>query len=178
MGAGQERWLDDGLALSKAKWNVIAQQTLMAPAGSNRRKGLAHWTDGWDGYPAARARLMTSIAARKPGNPVVIGGDVHASYVANLHAQPGHGDSPVSAAEFCGTSITSQGPDAKHVQALLDANPHFRFGEGSKRGYVLVNAGRDKLEATYRVVETVKSRESEISTLASFTVEDGKAGVA
>lgn len=177
LGAEQERWLDDGLAHSKAKWNVIAQQTLMAPAASNSGKGLVHWTDGWDGYPAARARLMASIAARKPANPVVISGDVHASYVANLHAQPERGDSPVIATEFCGASITSQGPDAKHVQNLLNANPHVRFGNGSMRGYVLVNASRDKLETAYRVVDTVKRKDMKLSTLASFTVESGKAGV-
>jgi alkaline phosphatase D len=177
LGAEQERWLDAGFAASKAKWNVIAQQTLMAPAGTERGNGIVHWTDGWDGYPAARARLMDSIAARKPANPVVISGDVHASYVANLHAQPGRGESPVIATEFCGTSITSQGPDAKRVQALLDVNPHIRFGEGTRRGYVLVNAGRDKLVADYRVVETVKVKAAKVSTLASFTVESGKAGV-
>lgn len=177
LGAEQERWLDEGLAQSKAKWNVIAQQTLMAPAGRMGPKGRVHWTDGWDGYPAARQRLMDSLAARKPANPVVISGDVHASYVANLRAQPERGDSPVVAAEFCGTSITSQGPDAKRVQALLDANPDVRFGEGSKRGYVLVNAKQDRMVVDYRVVETVKVKDAKISTLASFTVTGGKAGI-
>ena len=157
---------------------MIAQQTLMAPAGTTRRKAIVHWTDGWDGYPAARARLMDSIAARKPANPVVISGDVHASYAANLHARPERGDSPVIATEFCGTSITSQGPDARSMQALLDVNPHIRFGEGTKRGYVLVNAGRDWMVADYRVVETVKIKNAKVSTLASFTVESGKAGIA
>jgi alkaline phosphatase D len=178
LGPEQERWLDEGFAQSKAKWNVIAQQTLMAPAGRMGPKGLVHWTDGWDGYPAARQRLMDSIVAHKPANPVVISGDVHASYVANLRAQSSRGDSPVVAAEFCGTSITSQGPDAKRVQSLVDANPDVRFGEGSKRGYVLVNARRDRMVADYRVVDTVKTKDAGIATLASFTVEAGKAGLA
>src|ERR1041385_3184304 len=58
IGMTQEAWLFDGLARSKARWNVIANDVLMArlhqknPAGED-----AYWTDGWDGYPPSRARL-------------------------------------------------------------------------------------------------------------------------
>ena len=46
----------DGLGRSTARWNVIAQQTLMAQRSSIASPGRARqfWTDGWDGYPAAR----------------------------------------------------------------------------------------------------------------------------
>ena len=39
LGAAQERWLDEGLAQSRARWNLIAQQTLFAPAGRIARPG-------------------------------------------------------------------------------------------------------------------------------------------
>ena len=66
------------------------------------------WTDGWDGYPEARRRLLEAVAARGPANPVVIGGDVHAHWVADLKPDFDDPRSPVVASEFCGTSITSR----------------------------------------------------------------------
>jgi alkaline phosphatase D len=177
LGADQVRWLDEGLAASKARWNVLAQQTLFVPAGAPRDGVLKHWTDGWDGYPAARERLLRSIVERKPANPVIIGGDVHAMYAADVHARPGDNASPVVATELCGTSVTSQGPSRKSVDNILSANPHIRYGNGSDRGYVLVDIREHKLEAKLRGVASVKVQDSPISTVASFEVASGAPGV-
>ena len=178
LGAAQERWLGDGLAASRSQWNLVVQQTLMAPAGRGDGKGVRHWTDGWDGYPRARERFLDALVASGAANPVVLGGDVHANYVANLHARPGDAASPVVAAEFCGTSISAQGPSARSVAALREANPHIRFADGSRRGYGLFDLRRDRLEARLRVVETVKLSNAAVSTAATFTVDAGRPGVA
>ncbi len=69
LGAAQERWLDEGLAASRARWNVIAQQTLMAQLDRKPGEGQSFWTDGWDGYPKARERLLSTIAGRARGEP-------------------------------------------------------------------------------------------------------------
>jgi alkaline phosphatase D len=177
LGAAQERWLDREFAQSEARWNLIVQQTLMAPAGQPTAKGLQHWTDGWDGYPWARARLLDSLSRSGATNPVVLGGDVHANYVANIHARPDEAGSPVIAAEFCGTSISALGPDPKRVMAIRDANPHIRYADGSRRGYVVLDFGRDRLEARLRVVDTVKRADAGISTAAAFTVAAGRPGL-
>jgi alkaline phosphatase D len=177
LGTAQEQWLDSALAQSKARWNVVVQQTLMAPAGRDTDKGRQHWTDGWDGYPWARARLLDSLAASKASNPVVLGGDVHANYVCDLHRDPAKPESPIVASEFCGTSITSQGPDTKRTAAVRSANPHIHFADGTRRGYVLVEFGREAALAKLRVVETVKKPDAGISTFASFAVEAGKPGI-
>jgi len=176
LGDAQERWLDEGLEQSRARWNLIAQQSLFAPAGRLAAKGVVHWTDGWDGYPAARERLMKSLAQRRASNPLVIGGDVHATYVANLRAQPERPGSPVIATEFCGTSITSQGPNVKMFQAILDANPDIVYGNSAARGYVVLELTRGRAEVRLRGVETVKQADAGISTVASFGVEDGRPG--
>jgi alkaline phosphatase D len=89
----------------------------------------AFWTDGWDGYPAARTRLLTDIADVKPPNPLVISGDVHSAWVSDLKPEFDNAKSAVVAIEFCGTSITSQGPSAKQVQVFLDENPHETSGQ-------------------------------------------------
>jgi alkaline phosphatase D len=177
LGAAQERWLDEGLAQSRARWNVVAQQTLLAPAGRPGETGLVHWTDGWDGYPGARERLMKSLARREVSNPLVISGDVHATYAANLRAQPRRPDSPIVATELCGTSISSQGPSAKTTQGILEANPDVVYGNNDTRGYVVLELTRSRAQARLRGVETVKRPDAAISTVASFAVEDGRAGI-
>src|SRR6185295_1190369 len=109
LGAAQEQWLDGALGGSRARWNLLAQQTLMAQL--DRKPGAARefWTDGWDGYPAARQRLLGAIQSRKLPNPVVLGGDVHMHWAADLRPDFDDPKSPVVASEFCGTSVTSQG---------------------------------------------------------------------
>lgn len=176
LGREQERWLGAELAKSGAAWDVIVQQTLMAPAGRPSEKGLLHWTDGWDGYPEARARLLRAIAHPRVRNAVVLGGDVHANYVADLHLDPERPETPVVATEFCGTSITSQGIRADIVKQIAGANPHIRFAESTRRGYVVLDFTRERAEARLRVVGTVKEKDSPVSTRATFTVEDGRPG--
>jgi alkaline phosphatase D len=177
LGAAQERWLDEGLSQSKALWNVIAQQTLFAPASSKGDKGVRYWTDGWDGYPAARERLLKSIVERRASNPVVLSGDVHACYAADLHAQPDRPDSPVVATELCGTSITSQGPSERTVLGIVENNPHIRYANPYARGYSWVELRRDRMDGRLRAVETVKRPDAAISTAAEATWQEGKPGL-
>jgi len=177
LGADQERWLDESFAASKSRWNIVVQQTLMAPAGHPGKDGIQHWTDGWDGYPLARAKLLDSLAKSGAANPVVLGGDVHTNYVANLHARPEDPGSPVLAAEFCGTSISAAGSGAKLVAAVRDANPHIKFADGSKRGYALLEFSRDRLETRLRVVDSVKQPDAGVATAATFNVRAGRPGI-
>ncbi len=176
LGAEQEAWLASGLAGAKSGWNLIAQQTLMAQAGRRTSAGRRVWTDGWDGYPAARRRLLEAVAARRPSNPVVIGGDVHAHWVADLKPDFDDPRSPVVASEFCGTSITAQGPSQKSVEAALAENPHLKYGRGDKRGYVRVEIKANLLTADLRAMESVQTADAACDTLASFVVEDGRPG--
>lgn len=177
LGGKQEEWLGAALASSRTRWNVLVQQTLVAPAGQETAQGPRHWTDGWDGYPGARDRLLQSIVRSGARNPVVLGGDLHANFVANLHARPDEPSSPVVAAEFCGTSISAAGPSAARVRAIREANPHIVHADGSRRGYVLLEFEMRRLEAKLRVVDTVARADAGISTAAAFTVKAGQPGI-
>ncbi|MFC4930923.1 alkaline phosphatase D family protein [Massilia sp. GCM10023247] len=42
------------------------------------------WTDGWDGYPLARRRLLDALVKSGAGNPLVLAGDVHTFYASEL----------------------------------------------------------------------------------------------
>jgi len=177
LGEVQDRWLESGLDRSAARWNVIGQQTLMAQLDSKPGAGQRFWTDGWDGYPAARRRLLDYLGARKPANPVVIGGDVHMFWVTDLKPDFDDARSPVVASEIVGTSISSQnGRKQEDVDAIVADNAHVRFGNPTRRGYVRVEVTPQRLRADLRAMRSVTQPRAEADTLASFVVEDGRAG--
>jgi alkaline phosphatase D len=177
LGEQQERWLHEGLDRSTARWNIIAQQTLMAQLDRKPGPGQSFWTDGWDGYPAARRRLLDYLGQRKPANPIVLGGDVHSFWVTDLKPDFDDPRSPVVATEFVGTSITSQFRRRQtELDAVLADNPHVRFGNGTRRGYVRVEITRERLLADLRTVSSVTRQRADVDTLMRFVVEDGRPG--
>jgi alkaline phosphatase D len=176
LGRAQERWLEAALAGSPARWNLLAQQTRMARFDQLPGPGRSAWTDGWDGYPAARRRLLEFVATRRVANPVVIGGDVHSFHVGDLKPDFDNAASPVVASEFVGTSITSQSWPHERQQALLPDNPHIKFADSRYRGYVRVELAPGLLRADLRAMQSVQTADAPCSTLASFVVEDGKPG--
>jgi alkaline phosphatase D len=60
--------------------------------------------DGWDGYPAARARIDAILGGLSGGNPIVVSGDSHAFWLNELRAAPG---GPRLAVEFGVSAVTS-----------------------------------------------------------------------
>lgn len=176
LGNEQEAWLESGFAGARGAWNIIAQQTLMAQLDRKAGEGKHVWTDGWDGYPAARRRMLDAMVEQRLKNPIVIGGDVHSYWVADLKTDFDDPRASVLASEFCGTSITSQGPSQKSVDTWLAENSHIRYGRGERRGYVRIDIRTKQLKADLRAMETVKKQESACNTLASFIVEDGRPG--
>ncbi len=183
LGAAQERWIADGLAQDgrdrRTRWTIVAQQTLFSPRhyGGNPATEPVP-TDTWDGYPAARRRLLSAIDAGAPRNTVFVGGDIHQNYVCDVHAQ-GATEGPVLATEFCGTSITSlSGATPARLAALQQRNPQIVFANAEKRGYGLVDLTPRGWETRLRAVDRIDDPDSGVSTLATFAVEDGRPGIA
>lgn len=176
LGGAQERWLLDGLARSSARWNVIAQQQLMAQLRQKRDGRTVYWSEGWDGYPATRARLMRVLADRQPANAVVLGGDIHSFWAADLKADFDDARAPVVATEFVGTSVTSRGIAEDAVRPILPDNPHVRFFDSSRRGYARCEVTPALWRTDFVAVEHVRAADAPASVLASFVVENGRAG--
>jgi alkaline phosphatase D len=176
LGAPQERWLVGQLSRSPAKWKVIGQQMLMAQLDQKAGDGKAWWSDGWDGYPAARRRLLTQIADRKIANVVVIGGDLHSFWVTDLKRDFDDLSSPVVATEFVGTSVTSAGPDYDQFRAFLPENPHIKFFDSRPRGYGLVEVTQAQWRTELRTVSTVTEPDATVATLRSYVVESDVPG--
>ncbi|MBI3919753.1 MAG: alkaline phosphatase D family protein [Betaproteobacteria bacterium] len=176
LGPEQEQWLFEGLAQSGARWNVIAQQTLMAQVDRKPGEGQSFWTDGWDGYPLSRKRLLTHIAEQRVANPIVIGGDVHMSVVADLKTDFDDAQAPVVATEIVGTSISSQGQPLKLVESWKDDNPHVKYANPTRRGYTVLELSVRRALAHLRTLDDVKEPQSRIRTLVHYAVEDGRPG--
>jgi alkaline phosphatase D len=180
LGLQQEAWLYDELQHSQARWNIIAQDVLMAPfleAQPAPEHGFGYATDRWDGYPAARQRLMQHIHQAQPANPVVISGDIHSFWANDLHLDPRDTGSPLVAHEFVGTSITSRGPDYASLMRGMADNPHIRFCDSRQRGYMLLEIEQAKLTAHFRTVSDVMDPQASLATLRSFVIENGALGL-
>ncbi len=173
LGAEQEAWLGDELAGSDATWNVLAQQTVMTrlvvPVPGSEGLNL----DQWDGYPAARRRLVDML--REVDNPVVISGDIHASVVGVVTDDP---DDPTTAPvvpELVGTALSSGFPTglANAVRAVTGPSPNVLYTELRRRGYVVCRVTPDALEAAFRYVSTVAAPEADIATGETWMVGAG-----
>ncbi|MDX2106132.1 MAG: alkaline phosphatase D family protein [Candidatus Melainabacteria bacterium] len=173
LGWEQEKWLSKSLKDSHATWDVIAQQTLMA---QSKRNGGKFWTDGWDGYPASRRRLLEAVSNRPVADTLVIGGDIHSYAVADLKLDFDKPNSKTVATEVCGTSISSEGPPPEDVNAFLKNNPHIKFASRDYRGYVRVTLNKNKADVSLRAIESEKIANSKIKDLANFTVQKGRPG--
>lgn len=189
-GADQEAWLISGLQRSQACWNVIAQQVMMAAvdfgpgvarvdprlAGNDVRN-----VDAWDGYVAARNRLLGGVANHGIDNLVVLSGDVHSSWVADLKADFADPQSPVVGSEFVATSITSDFP-AGFISVVYGAlkdpkNAHIKYFDGVSHGYVRCEVTPEQWRSDYRAVDTVLMPRATIRTLKSFLINNGEPGV-
>jgi alkaline phosphatase D len=177
LGAEQEKWLFGGFKQSDTAWNIVAQEQLVAQLRRRNRDGaLGYWTDGWDGYPAARQRMLDAVCATKAANPVFIGGDIHSFWVTDLKADFGNPSSTAVATEFVGTSVTSDPPPFNVLLRLLPENPHVRYFESRHRGYVSVDLFRERMEARLQIISDRHDPRATISTLKRFVVESGKVG--
>lgn len=181
LGHAQETWLRGAMERSRelgSKWNFVCQQTGFTPRNYKKGRGHGFSRDGWDGYWQARDRLIGDIAKTQVHNPVIIGGDIHQNWVANVHKDPYDVRSPVVASEFCGTSITSRsGVPAEKTAELISANPHCVFNDAQHRGYGVVEVTLDATTVWLRALHDPESQDSGIYTLATYAVEPGRPGI-
>jgi alkaline phosphatase D len=177
LGFEQEKWLFDGFRRERARWNLFAQDLLVAdilqPLKNNA--GWGHWTDAWDGWPATRTRMLRAMQQSKLQNAVFFGGDIHSFWATDLKLDARRETSPVIATEFVGSSITSTSTPPFDFADIEPHNPHVKFYDRTKRGYVAVDVTRNQVETRFQAVDA-KNAAADVSTLARFHVENGRAG--
>ena len=203
LGKEQEQWLRDGLKRStskKTRWQVIAQQVVMgemvvpqeaknwlgSDASESVRKelnvalaaaraGLPYNVDSWDGFPAARKRLLED-AANANANLVVLAGDSHNAWANNLSV----GSTPTGV-EFATHSVTSPGfenylpmvsPDAM-AAALRSTNPQLAYVDTSRRGYTSILLSPQAATGQFHFLKTIRERSTELADTHRMTAAFG-----
>jgi alkaline phosphatase D len=196
LGSEQQDWLADRLRSSTAKWKFVGQGVMLAqlkilPATNSAGGGRFINPDQWDGYQPARDRLFDVLKGSgglpPVANVVVLTGDAHSSWAADLTEDPNNGDlasggydastgAGSRAVEFVDTSVTSPSfydTFGLAASSLRTINPHFKYIDLSRRGYMLVDADATRVVSEWWYVDTVTSPSSGQSFGAAFQVQDG-----
>ncbi len=204
LGAEQENWLFGGFAASTkagTRWQVCAQQVIMGTiftppetrdwfggaqpdyirrrvdAGQLAAKaGLPLNLDAWDGYPAARSRLLAA-AQRADADLVTLTGDTHNAWALDLAE-----DGRPAGIEIAGQSVTSPGyesyikgvTDEARVAALRRSSPQLKWANTQDRGYVTMQLTRDRVTANWHNVETIRTRTPGLKATHSMTAARGR----
>jgi alkaline phosphatase D len=195
LGDAQEAWLVNRLRTTPAQWKLLGQGVMFAQLkapGSNQATDPGLYfinSDQWDGYEPARNRIFAGIQgdASNPqvNNVVVLTGDIHSSWAADLHPNPynpalydkttGAGSLAV---EFVGTSVSSPGIDTDTTGAVAGAikfyNPHFKYVQLTRRGYLLMDVNRDRVVGEWWYVDTVASPSNVETFATAFEVRTGE----
>ena len=193
LGAAQETWLAEGLKRSRSVgivWQVLVQQVLVGqlrtppsvasaitvdmPGWLRQRimagvmasaNGLPANMDAWDGYPAARERLLQG-ALEADANLVVLTGDTHNGWAFELDK---NGDA--AGVEFGVPGVSSPGlenslrtiPPADFARDAVATNDQLVWADTSQRGYMQVELTPTRATTEMRFVETIKSRSTRLA---------------
>jgi alkaline phosphatase D len=182
LGAEQRDWLLEDLATTKARWNILAQQTGFTPFNRQTTLTTRNFSgngDSWDGYVAERQRILDWMVEQRTSNPVVLTGDTHQNWVRDVPPDFRSFDGEPVATELMCTSISTNGDQRPFSTRFADDpfNPHVLFRD-NHRGYVRCTLTPDQWLSEFRTVEKVEQPTSPASTLASFVIENGRAGAA
>ena len=173
LGAAQERWIDAQLRASRARWNLLAQGVVFTQVDEDPGPREMHWNDSWAGYPAARERLLRSMATSGAQRPVMLGGDIHAFIAADQRL-----GEPIVASELVTTSISSGPPPRKVIEAYNREKGHVHFADGDRRGYLWLELSAARLEARMLGFDSVREATAPPPrTLAAFTIEADRPGL-
>lgn len=165
LGAEQEAWLGEQLAATDARWNAIAQQTVMTATPIPVGDAYVYNFDQWDGYVAARNRLLRQLVDHEVSNPMVLSGDIHLAAAGGVRLDYEDPDAPDIANEVVTTSISSRFDDAllDLFDAAFDEATWARYGNARARGYARITVTDEAWTTDFRVVD-VKVLDAAVTT--------------
>jgi alkaline phosphatase D len=202
LGSEQESWLAHALKANvrSTAWQIVGTGTIIGrtlmpadavdwlrPDANERvvnsykdcirssKLGLPMWMDRWDGYPAARSRLLKAAQAAD-ADLVMLAGDSHNAWAYALVE-----DGRPAGVEFAGHSITSGGiegamaADPKVVaQGFVAANPELKWADTSRRGYMMLDITPQRVTGEWLFMLTIKARNTAIAGSHRMHVERGR----
>jgi alkaline phosphatase D len=180
LGSEQEKWLFDSLGSSRARWTVLGQQVpmMMQDFGKSTPNGRFNM-DKWDGYVAARNRVFDTLRGHAALNAIVLSGDVHAHWGADLKLDFANPDSRTVGVELTNSSITSggDGSDVREAWPVIrNDNPHIKY-HSNRRGYIACTVTPSTWRAEFKILDKVTEPGHPARTGGTLTVEAGRAGV-
>lgn len=202
LGSVQESWLSHALKANarQAGWQMIGMGTIMgrtmmpgdaagwlrSDAAPNRLEafrngiraanaGLPMWMDRWDGYPAARSRLL-SAAQQADADLVMLSGDSHNAWAFALSE-----DGRPAGVEFAGQSVTSNGMEssvaadpATVAKSFVAANPELAWADTSRRGYMMIDVRPERVSGEWLFMRTIRERSTALSGTHRMQAERGR----
>jgi alkaline phosphatase D len=198
LGVPQRDWAIQTVTASTATWKVIASPLVVAQMAldltdqmqlpDNFRKRFYFKTDQWDGFRSERQALLEACAA--VDNLVVLSGDLHGFYAAELYADFDAPSAEPIAVEYAVSAISAPTVDAQlnavikdnlflEALGLLDlvpefdanvlaTNPHIRYAESTKNGLAIVEISDSRIDVRFVAVSDVTSPTGRVSEEVAF----------
>ncbi|MES1929417.1 alkaline phosphatase [Salinisphaera dokdonensis CL-ES53] len=200
LGFEQEAWLNGELARSTAQWKLLGQQVMFMPLRLGLPRlldlnllpaldekltlltngGVAINVDQWDGYPAARDRIIDQLRIQGLDDVVVLAGDIHTSWAQDVTEDPNNPAvyNPLTgegsrAVEFVCPSVTSSGlPELQPARdSIRVLNPHMKYVDLENHGYVLLDITSERLQGEFWYVNTIAERDAGERFATSFVTQ-------
>jgi alkaline phosphatase D len=189
LGEPQEAWFFAELDRSQrrgTRWRLIGQQVMFGQLVNVLAPGGCIFNpDQWDGYAAARARVLGKLHDDGIDNVIVLTGDIHSSWGSDLTSAPfdpsvytaatGSGSLAV---EFVTPAVTSPGIDDATQAALFGGairatHPHVKYVDLFHRGYALLDITREQVQCEWYHLATINERRADESLANSLVVVAG-----
>jgi alkaline phosphatase D len=209
LGAAQRDWLVGGLGGSTATWKLVGNPVMFAPlvladlpdvegvtplladalAALGASPPLVVNGDQWDGYQAEQALVRSAFAAA--GGVVVLTGDIHSSWAAEVPADPGTygpGTGASTAVEFVTPAVTSDSfsaalasagvPGAEELSALLPtvvpvAGPWFKYVDPDRHGFGVLDVTAERVQFEWSYLSDRSDPEATVAAGPSFASPAG-----
>jgi alkaline phosphatase D len=165
LGNTQMTWLKNELSSTTQPWKILGNQVMV---GAVNLLGSPVNTDSWDGYPAERQRLFNHLSSQNIDNTVVVTGDIHTSWALNLQ----NGNTPVGV-EFVSPSVTSPGAPINLSVLITAQNPHIKYVELTKKGFVLVDIDTNRVQGDWYYISTIDQMDPANSCVKSYITNKG-----
>ena len=186
LGVDQMQWWQQNMLNSQARWQIIGQQVMFTPLYLPvipilvPQPSVAN-PDQWNGYAYERQQILNFIKENDINNFVVLTGDIHSSWAADLpdsnyNASTGANSRGV---EFITTSITSSNTAFALVPTSVypdieQANLHIKYYDLFSHGYLILDISKDRVQSDWYFVSTIEQQEFTVSVDGSWYCNNGE----
>lgn len=201
LGATQKAWFLAAMKASTATWKVWGNEVQLWQMALDlspydlpaQYKDKFYFTcDQWDGYRTERREVLEALSS--VSNVVVVTGDIHAFYAAELYVDFDNPKAPMaveyvtagisssSTQEIIGTTVagsptlTSLGLAAlvpKTNEVLLATNPHLKHSDATANGISVATVSATAFDVMFLNVADVRKDDYAVTGRTSFRTTSG-----